>query len=124
MESVRKGDIGFFKIDAVPPGYEKTGTKLEILGESGRHVHVVSGVDVFGAIAITERPTPTPQTRDSLEVDQEFGLPIAIIRAFEGNTVIHDVQGDSEQPHAPLKLNPGIYYEVRQARSQKGRTGD
>ena len=123
MDSFRQGDIGFFRIDEVPPGYEKTGTVLEILGESGLHLHRVAGVEVFGTTATAERPTETQRAEDGSSIDQEFGLPVAVIRAFEEATVIHDVQGDNERPHDPLKLEPGIY-EVRQARSRRDRIVD
>lgn len=118
MDSLRQGDIGFFRIPEVPAGFLKTGTTLEVRGESGRHVHRAEGVEIFGATAVAEKP---PANSD---IDQEFGLPVAIIRAFEETTVVHDVKEDSsERPHEDLILPAGIY-EVRQARQRGNRRGD
>ena len=115
MESHRQGDIGFFEIPKVPEGYELTGTVLEVLGETGLHVHRIEGVRVYGSIAPAERPGIAP-VQERTDEESEFGLPLAIIRAFEGGPpVIHNVLGDNEQPHDNLTLPPGLY-EVRQAR--------
>lgn len=122
MKSLRQGDIGFFRIEEIPAGFEKTGTVLEIQGESGRHLHRIEGVEVFrsanGGTAVADRPAA------NTGVDQDSGIPVAVIRAFEETTVIHDVKDDhSEQPHDPLKLEPGIY-QVVQARQARNRRGD
>jgi hypothetical protein len=115
MKSYRQGDIAFFLISEIPEGFEKTGKLLEIRGESGLHLHRIEGADVFSATAVVERP--------ATDNAQEFGLPVAIIRAFEDTPVIHDVQHDSEIPHPKLTLPPGIY-EVRQARQRGNTRGD
>jgi len=115
MKSYRQGDIAFFLITEIPEGFEKTGKILEIMGESGLHLHRVEGVEVFSATALAERPV--------VNNNQESDLPVTIIRAFEDTPVIHDVQQDSEIPHPTLTLPPGIY-AVHQARQPGNFRGD
>jgi len=112
VESYRQGDIGFFPIAEIPEGFEKTEGPLEIMGESGLHLHRIKGAEVF-------EPTAAAEKLDNGRSD----IPMAIIRAFEDTPVVHDVQHDSEIPHPTLTLPPGIY-EVRQARQRNNRIGD
>lgn len=112
MESYRQGDIAFFQIAEIPEGFEETKGPLEIMGESGLHLHRIEGAEVFEPTAEAERLN-----------NGGSDIPVAIIRAFEDTPVVHDVQHDSEPPHPVLTLPPGIY-EVRQARQPNNRIGD
>ncbi len=112
MESYRQGDIAFFRISEIPKGFAKNEGPLEIMGESGLHLHRIAGVEVFEPTAEAERLS-----------NGGSDMPVAIIRAFEDTPVVHDVRHDSETPHLILTLPPGIY-EVRQARDNTDNTGD
>jgi len=118
-QSVRQGDVAFFRINEVPEGYEKTDqTTLEVRGERGGHLHKVEGVEVYqqsGEATVAERP--------ATDTDEETMIPVAIIKAFEEKTVTHDVLGDNERPHDDQALPPGIW-EVRQARQRSSRPVD
>ena len=119
VNSVRQGDIAFFRIDEVPAGYEKTDqTALEVRGERGGHIHRLAGVEVYqspGGTAVAERP--------NADIDAESMIPVAVIKAFEEKTVTHDVLQDNERPHDPQQLPPGTW-EVRQARQRRNRQVD
>ena len=122
INSVRQGDVAFFRITEIPEipeGYEKTDqTILEVHGERGGHIHRVAGVEVYqqsGAAAVAERP--------ATDTDEETMIPVAVIKAFEEKTVTHDVLGDNERPHNDQTLPPGTW-EVRQARQRSSRPVD
>ncbi len=100
METHRQGDVLFVKISAVPEGFKKTGTVLEIRGEKEGHVHRVERVVLYSNTAIAERPNSVLEQA------------IAVVELAEARTVTHP-------DHPDLKIPTGIY-EVRQARRYAG----
>jgi hypothetical protein len=107
IDSIRQGDVAFFRLDKIPVGYERVKQNLlEIRGEGGGHIHRIEGVEVYrnaGSVAVAEK--------------EGYDLPLAVIRAFGVHDVVHDVLRDDEKPHPNQFVPPGIW-EVRRARQR------
>lgn len=104
-ESLRQGDVAFFRIDSVPPGFKEMAQSLVIRGEREGHTHTLEGVRVFG---------PTGAVILEMSAPGREQLPREVIEVLEkaGRRMIHP-------DHPAAELLPGIY-AVHQARGDSG----
>ena len=107
MGTYRQGDIVLVSLGKFPAiNLTKTsGEKLEVLGESGNHIHTVSDVSVYKGT--------------------DEGIPVTIIHALQERNMIHSsLNPDQDEDLHPDLCFPAGIYEIHQAREFDGLVGD